>query len=258
MKIHFFGTCAGTEPMAGRKHVSFAIEKDEHIYWFDAGEGCSYTAHLMGVDLLSIRSIFISHPHMDHVGGLGNLLWNIRKLDGLSGDRLEGEEIEVYMPNMDTWDGLMQLLRNTEGNFKCSFDIKASRITDGVIYKKDGFKVTALHNLHMSKTENGQWQSFSFLIEAEGKRIVYSGDIKSMKDIASLIDSCDLLLIETGHHKVEDICYYIKHNKKNVRNLGFIHHGRAILQKPDYELEKAKEILGGDVLITEDGTTIEM
>lgn len=57
---------------------------------------------------------------------------------------------------------------------------------------------------------------------------------------------------------MEDICYYIKHNNKNVRKLGFIHHGRAILQKLDYELEKAKEILGGDVLITEDGTTIEM
>lgn len=58
MKIHIFGTCAGTEPIPGRRHVSFAIERNGYIYWFDAGEGCSYTAHLMGVDLLSIKSIY--------------------------------------------------------------------------------------------------------------------------------------------------------------------------------------------------------
>lgn len=258
MKMHILGTCAGTEPMPNRKHVSFAIERDGNVYWFDAGEGCSYTAHLMGVDLLSVRSIFISHPHMDHVGGLGNLLWNIRKLDGLSGAKLEGKDIEVYMPNMDTWNGLMQLLKNTEGGFQCSFDLKASRITDGVIYDSDGIKVTALHNLHMVKTDDGRWQSFSFLIEADGKRIVYSGDIKSMEDISTLIESCDMLLIETGHHSVEDICKYIKDENKDVDKLVFIHNGRGILNDPIGELNRAKEIFGDNVLISEDGMTIDL
>ena len=80
MNIHFIGTCAGTEPMPGRKHASVVLESQDHLYWFDAGEGCSYTGHLMGLDLLKTGKIVISHTHMDHVGGLGNLLWNIRKL----------------------------------------------------------------------------------------------------------------------------------------------------------------------------------
>lgn len=69
MKLHFLGTCSGTEPMPDRKHTSFAIETGDRLYWFDAGEGCSYTAHLMGLDLLSLCKVVISHPHMDHVGG---------------------------------------------------------------------------------------------------------------------------------------------------------------------------------------------
>ena len=258
MKIHVFGTCAGTEPMPNRKHVSFAIERDNKIYWFDAGEGCSYTAHLMGVDLLSIKSIFISHPHMDHIGGLGNLLWNIRKIDGMTGRELEGKQIEVYMPNMDSWDGLMKLLKNTEGGFKCSFDIKANRIEDGIIYDRDGFKVSTIHNLHMQKTEDDRWQSFSFMIEADDKRIVYSGDIKSMDDISSLIDPCDILLVETGHHTVEYVCNYIKDEGKDVKKLAFIHNGRAIMDDVEGELKKAKSIFGEDVIITEDGMTIEI
>ena len=76
MKLYVFGSCSGTEPMEGRHHTSVAFEINDRFYWFDAGENCSYTAHLMGVDLLKISDIFISHTHMDHIGGLANLLWN--------------------------------------------------------------------------------------------------------------------------------------------------------------------------------------
>ena len=66
MKLTFLGTCAGTEPMPGRRHTSFVVEDKGRVYWFDTGESCSYTAHLANIDLLSTRAIFISHTHMDH------------------------------------------------------------------------------------------------------------------------------------------------------------------------------------------------
>lgn len=257
MKFHFFGTCAGTEPMPGRRHVSFAIETKGDIYWFDAGEGCSYTAHLMNVDLQSVRCVFISHTHMDHVGGLGNLFWNIRKLSGIY-NKMEGKKIELFIPNLKTWEGIMQVLKNTEGGFQCSFTINANQIVDGELYNQNGFRVTALHNHHLPREKGKPWRSFSFLIEAEGKKVVYSGDVKSVKDLDSLIEECDLLLMETGHHKVEDVCSYIKQEGKKVRMLGFIHNGRDILLNSSTELQKAKDIFGEHVFITEDGTTMEI
>ena len=51
--------------MPNRRHTSFVIEHRGGVYWFDAGEGCAYTAHLLGVDLLAVQAIFISHVHMD-------------------------------------------------------------------------------------------------------------------------------------------------------------------------------------------------
>ena len=52
MKIHFLGTCAGTEPMPGRRHTAMILESGNKFYQFDAGEGCSYTAYAeMKLDL---------------------------------------------------------------------------------------------------------------------------------------------------------------------------------------------------------------
>ena len=57
------------------------VDIDGRLYWFDAGESCSHTGHLLGLDLTEVKSIFISHAHIDHVGGLAKLLWCMRKLD---------------------------------------------------------------------------------------------------------------------------------------------------------------------------------
>lgn len=111
-RLHFLGTCSGTEPMPERKHTAFAIETGDRLYWFDAGEGCSYTAHLKGLDLLSVCKVVISHTHMDHMGGLANLFWNIRKLTTVGEKRQTlFENIELYIPNLVPWEGVRMCLK---------------------------------------------------------------------------------------------------------------------------------------------------
>ncbi len=87
---------------------------------------------------------------------------------------------------------------------------------------------------------------------------MYSGDVKSIQDIETLIDGADLLMMETGHHSVDEVCRYLKTSGKDFDKLVFIHHGRAILQDPEGELLKARNNLGDKVLVAFDGMVINL
>lgn len=238
MKLYIFGSCSGTEPMEGRHHTSLALEVNGRTYWFDAGENCSYTAHLMGVDLLSVSDIFISHTHMDHVGGLGNLLWNIRKLSGVKNKLPSFGDVKVYIPTLDTFNAVLTILKNAEGNYKTPYQTLVQQIEDSTLLQNDDVEVHARHNLHLPQTEDG-WQSFSFSISAKSKKIIYSADVKGLEDLTEFLEAgCDLLLMETGHHKAEDICQKIVDSGYAVKNLYFLHHGRSVLN--DFEGSKTR------------------
>ncbi|MBE6610898.1 MAG: MBL fold metallo-hydrolase [Ruminococcaceae bacterium] len=256
MKLHIFGSCAGTEPIAGWHHTAWALETEHGLYWFDAGETCSYTAHLMGLDLLRVRSVFISHTHMDHVGGLGNLFWNIRKLTYVTGRNVE-QDIDLFIPRMSSWDAILALLKNTEGGFACKFGINAHGVEDGVIYDRDGVKVEALHNRHLEAAP--PWHSFSYRITCEGKTIVFSGDVKSSEDLDPyLADGCDLLMMETGHHDPDVIARYLSEHRYDVKKLAYIHNGVCIRETPDKAADLIRAAWDGEFMLLHDEQTIEL
>ncbi len=257
MKIYFLGTCAGTEPMPDRKHASIAIEVGNSVYWIDAGEGCSATAHLMGLDLLKVRHIFISHTHMDHVGGLGNLLWNIRKLTFMRKQQPIHGAVDVYIPNLETWDGIMKILRNTEGQYQIEYGLEAHEMNAGVLLEDGKVKITAYPNSHLDYLKSDKCLSFSFLIECEGKKIIYSGDVGKYEDLdAMLQNGCDALIIETGHYSVKDACEYLA--DKAVGQVFFSHNGRDILADVKTAQETIALKIGSNAVICEDGMVVEI
>lgn len=263
MKLTFLGSCSGTEPMPDRFHTSYVIEHNNGIYWFDAGEGCSYRAHLLGIDILAIQALFISHCHLDHVGGLVNLLGTIRKLEGRNEDptrSIAGRTIPVRIPTMRVWQGALDVLQGPSDELHLPFLNDAQTYQDGVIFDENGFKVTALHNKHLGEPLPGKpWQSFSFRIETANKVIVSSGDIKHISEALPLVqDGCDLFMMETGHHQVDEVCTYLMENDVSFGQLGFFHHGRAILANPESERKTAQSIVGDRVFVADDGMTIQL
>ncbi|MBQ4141370.1 MAG: hypothetical protein IJD70_08540 [Clostridia bacterium] len=223
VKIHFLGTCSGTEPIAGMHHCSLVFEIGGTYYWFDAGESCAYTAHTSGMDIMKTEALFVSHPHIDHIGGMPNLFSCMNKLIKRYGMELQnGNSLEIFLPDRDILDAVIKI-STLKG--RMHFTLNEHQIRDGVIFEDKNLRVTAQHNCHISTTE---LNSFSFLIEAEGKKIVFSGDVRSPYELDPLIGAgVDVLIMETGHHKVIDVCEYAA--ARGVEKLYFNHHGREII-----------------------------
>lgn len=252
MKIHFFGTSSGTEPLPGRRHTSFAIETGDGYYWFDAGESCAYNAHLMGVNLLRTKKVFISHSHMDHIGGLGNLFWYIRKLCTVTGKN--AYDVDLYLPETEIWEHTEAILRHTEGDFEKSWEIFPHKISDGLLCN-DGIRVSALHNAHLPANENG-YRSFGFLVECEGKRIVYTGDTRGYADYAEFMP-CDILITETGHHHMADVAREVASNGAQTNILLFTHHGPWTQAAMGESVLAAQKEFSGKILAANDMQTFE-
>ena len=236
VKIKYLGTCSGTEPMKDMHHCSLIFEVGDSIYWFDAGENCAHTAYTSGVDVLKTRALFISHAHSDHVCGLPALLALFKKLINRYKTPLaHNNTIEVFMTEPALFDAAATLCNGgatPERVPRLHFDANVHELFDGVVYEDENVRVSAIHNTHLKEDGSAGWHAYSFLIEAEGKRIVFSGDVGKPYELDGLLaDGCDLLIMETGHHKVKDVCEYAI--SRGVGVLRFNHHGREILEDRD-------------------------
>ena len=227
MKIHFLGTCSGTEPMPGMQHCSLIFEVNGIYYWFDAGENCSHTAMTkMSIDLSRVRAVFISHPHIDHIGGLANLVYTLNKLIWRGNPHIDDNTIDFYLPSSDIFSHVLAIAFTDR--IIPPLTMREHDVADGVIYEDENIKVTARHTTHLKEDGSNGWHAYSYLIEADGKKVLFSGDVGAPEELDRQIgDGIDLLIMETGHHKVSVVLDYME--SRNIKKLIFNHHGREIL-----------------------------
>lgn len=136
---------------------------------------------------------------------------------------------------------LKSLLSVTEGEFQCRFPIDETTVQDGLIFSEDGFRVTALHNAHLPAREDGTYRSFSFLIEVNDLRIVFTGDVRHVSEIAALLDGAELLLAKTGHRLPEAVMRELIELRLCPPKLLFIHHDRTVLEVTDEDAIRSCE-----------------
>ena len=237
MKLAIFGSLASSSPVPGRNHLAFALEKDEGLHWFDAGENSSRTAAFMGYAPEKIRQIFLSNFHTVNCGGLPGLFNYLGR---------NKEPVPFYVPECGKLGSLYAL---AESSFSSPLPVAERSLQNQAFSEADGVKVS-----WYSGTE--PQVPYSFMIEAEGKKIVYSNSPLTA-ETAEWLRHADAVLTGTSAVSVPDICRKFKRERYKIGKLIFFHRASADAAYEEMQ-SRARDIWDGELFFAEDGEIFQL
>ena len=212
MKITFIGT-SYSRPK-NRKCSCTLIEIEGNHYIVDMGTDATEDLYAMDIPMDSIKAIFLSHMHGDHVNGLVSFidLGNWAHAD--SNPRIFlPEKKEPIISALNQW---LLCLGNTAPREYDFADIEA-----GEIYKDEKVTVTAFRTKHTAN-------SYAFLFETKDKRALFCSDssLKGPADdfsVEALSKPLDLCVVEGAHFSPQEYIPLFE-NTENLKRLCFTHY----------------------------------
>ena len=195
MLIKTLGTSHG-DPTDIRFNSSTLYEIGGSMYLVDCGEPCDALMMRGGRKPHFVRAVFVTHMHDDHVSGLSALCKEKNKY-------MSDFPMLVMLPEEEAIAGFKAFvdathIRHTGG--KVEFDyIKPNTLT----YDDGNIKVTSYRTNHVN---HGQFPSFSYIIEGDGKRALHTGDLEcDFSDFPqiALEEDFDVCVCELTHYDFE-------------------------------------------------------
>lgn len=197
MRITFFGSSSGS-PSPNMKCSCTLIEVGEKKYIIDIGTILIEQLANRNINIAEINALFITHMHRDHTDGLPSYYLRLHSPYGVNADPdifIPQAPMEPVIKALDAW-------RNCNGHTKEARPIKFHEVHEGEIFNDGVLKVTAYPTRH-SEVVN----TYSYILEAEGKRVFFSGDFSREPDqefhYEILEQPLDLAVCELGHFKAE-------------------------------------------------------
>lgn len=201
--LTILGSASGL-PQADRATSGYVLRVNDRLSLIDCGGGVSSSFLKRGFRPLDVDRVFISHTHADHVSDLPLFIQLLhlesrrRPLDLYVPSEFV-EPLKLYLP-------ALYLIRE-----KLSFEIIITGYEDGFEYEDD-FRLTAVANKHLHGYAEfitrlsllNRMQCYSFVIEVEGKTLLYSADILEFADIKDHLDGHDCVILETTHIHLEE------------------------------------------------------
>lgn len=229
MKITFLGTSHGITEK-DRFTSSTLITVGEHNYLIDAGAPIMKLLQVYGASFDTLSDVFITHSHKDHYIGLVEYVNQIESFACFSNvhTTIHGPELFPYDEMRTFLFGGGDLHAKSLGGDRHSTDDKSSRIdferySEGEIFNDGTLKITAFKTRHYL-------DSHSLLIEAEGKRVLFTGDLRhDLIDFphSALEGGVDLIIMEAAHAKLytDPILNILKPLNTKRMLINHIYHG---------------------------------
>jgi ribonuclease Z len=171
-----------------------AVVHDGRVFLFDAGAG---VMRRMAAARLSIRgpeAVFITHLHSDHTLGYPDLIlttWVMGRKHKLQAygpvglKKMTRHIISAWREDIDV------RIKGLERQTKTGYMVDVHEFSEGVVYDKDGVRITAIPVLH------GCWkQAFGFRIDTPDRSIVISGDTRPSSALVEASRGVDVLVHE--------------------------------------------------------------
>lgn len=261
-RIIILGSSSGM-PSPSRFCSSFLLETEKGKYLFDAGEGVSFSLLRNKIDFNRINFIFITHSHIDHLGGLFLLIQMMHLTQRKT-------PLNIYLPQ-EAQAGVENFLR-TLYLFKEKLTLRLNLypIKPNFVFKNEEITINAYLNRHLLGNEEvireygfpNRMQSFCFAVSwsagstGDEKKVVYSGDILSSDDLADIIFDADLVITECMHPRLEKLLSLMKESK--VKSAIFTHIPVELEGNEEIILEKAREFDFDNLLIAQDGMVVDI
>jgi ribonuclease Z len=190
MKVTLLGT-AGPEYFPDRLGISTLVEANGEMLLFDVGRGTNQRLYESRINPKNISKIFLTHLHNDHFEGLPDLWitpWFLLGRD--HGFELWGPEgTEQMVQGMRLMFGHDLEARVNRFNPLANLDIKTNIVKSGVIFERNGVKVTAFAVEHADGNP-----AFGYRVEWNGRRVVLSGDTTLNENVIEQGTGADLLI----------------------------------------------------------------
>lgn len=250
MKIRFFGTSHGV-PSAERFCSCTCLEIGNRLYLIDCGAPAIDLMLRCGLHPDQLRAVFFTHIHGDHTDGLLNLA-------DLCNWYFKESSFDIYMTEASGIDAYKRTINVVEADIPIDESrIRFKFMDKDFVYDDGMLRVTPFPTAHMKYVGDGH-PSYSYLIEAEGKKIVFTGDLshhmrdRDFPEIA-LKENVDLTVCEMAHFSPEEAEYFLTGYK-----------GKKLLFNHVFPVEKLDKIkaldgkYGYPIDILSDGDIIEL
>lgn len=229
MRIIFAGTSHGI-PEADRRCSCTLIEISGRYYFLDMGMNPMEELKRRSIPIDKVYGVFITHCHSDHTNGLipfADLLnWYYKDANPA-----------IFIPQQRMIDAVRSWI---EASCQPDRNLKMNIVPKGLVYSDGFITVTSIPNEHIAV-------SYSYLIQAEGKAILFTGDLsRDFHDFPRYDGDIDLLVCETAHYSPVLAIDFI--NQTKAKHVIFTHinpyrHGDALekvlADNHPYTVEKA-------------------
>ena len=258
MRVIFFGTAAGFPTEKRPNTTSVGVWRGEALYLLDAGGGVAGQFAGLRVAPEALRAIFISHTHVDHIGGLALLMqWlQLRKRKGRLVVCLPQEGIKGFQDLLN----MCYLAPEWLG-----FELELMAVEEGAGYEEEGVVVEAIPTRHLEGfverlREMGERRSgecFSYAVEAEGKRILFSSDLAHAGEVPERLRGVDLAIVELAHFTPEELGEAV--SGLPLPRLVVTHIADALEAEEETIPERVRGAgYSGEVIVAQDGLELEV